>query len=184
MAEDKRCGCAEYFAPTDLREACSLAADLEGDAVIMIRGRPLGQANGRKEENLCAVELKDIAGLDGIHSDEKGNLRIGSLTPLVDVAAVLAGGERLSAIARAALDEARIRGEEATAAEALVNGTAREAFFAALRGLGAKISVSGADHEQICPAAEFYRDGALTILEAGDIVKSIDIPAAPPGGGR
>lgn len=169
----------EYIAPPTLEEACSLAADLGADAKLIAGGTDVVVA--MKEKKLTPkyiIDLKKIEGLEYIDFDEKEGWKIGALTKLRTLEKSELLKEKFTAVSDAAhyVASTQVRAK-GTMAGNMINGIPSADTVPILLAMDAKIVIKGADHTHICPISEFYTGLKKNILEPGDIVTEIQIPA-------
>ncbi|MDP2645688.1 MAG: FAD binding domain-containing protein [Desulfobacterales bacterium] len=91
----------EYFEPNDIQEAVAILQKQPSARILAGGTDLLVNMKHRVELPEVLVNIKRIAGLDGIESDDHG-IRIGALTPLKRIYSTPWIGERLPALAQAA----------------------------------------------------------------------------------
>jgi aerobic carbon-monoxide dehydrogenase medium subunit len=117
----------------------------------------------------------------GSHSRDNGGLRVGPMVTIRRMATdpLVARLAPLAAAAYAAASP-RVR-NVATVGGSLAQGADRLDPPAALLVLGAVIEVMSIRAVRRIAAARFFARGRRTVLEPGDVVTAVQIPAAPPG---
>jgi aerobic carbon-monoxide dehydrogenase medium subunit len=118
----------------------------------------------------------------GGHGMDSGGLRVGPMVTIRRMAKdpLVAQVAPLAAAAYAAVSNSPV-GNAATVGGSLAHGADRLDPPAALLVLGAVIEVMSIRAVRRICAADFFVRGRRTVLEPGDLVTAIEIPAAPPG---
>jgi aerobic carbon-monoxide dehydrogenase medium subunit len=118
----------------------------------------------------------------GGHGKDSGGLRVGPMVTIRRMAndPLVARVAPLAAAAYAAVSNPPV-GNAATVGGSLAHGADRRDPPAALLVLGAVIEVMSIRAVRRIPATDFFVRGRRTVLEPGDLVTAIEIPAAPPG---
>ncbi len=169
----------EYITPPNLKDACNLSMDLGADAKLMAGGTDVVVA--MKEKNIAPkyiIDIKDIEGLDYIDYDPAEGWKIGALTKLRTIEKSEAIKKDLTALSDAAhyVASTQVRAK-ATMVGNLANASPSADTVPVLIAMDAKLKIQGADHEQVCSIADFYTGFKKTLLEPGDIITEISIPA-------
>ena len=168
-----------YYAPRSLPEALALLAE-HGDAKPLAGGQSLIPAmNFRLAQPAALVDLNAVNELTFVR-EERGELRIGALTrhrtlethPLVARFAPLIA-ETMPHVAH---PQIRTRG---TVGGSLAHADPAAELPAAMTTLGARLRVVGPAGERWVPAGEFFTGLFATVLEPGELLAEIAVPAAP-----
>jgi carbon-monoxide dehydrogenase medium subunit len=173
-----------YLRPVSLAEACALASRLGGDATFIAGGTEVIPDFHREREaarNLIALDR--LGELRGIAS-EKGELRIGALATVAEVAASALVRGRLVALA----DAARAIGSAQIRSLATIGGNFCRAVAcadtppAAIVG-DARVHLVGTQGERDVAAEAFFLGPRRTVLAPGEVLVTIILPAQPAGSG-
>jgi carbon-monoxide dehydrogenase medium subunit len=184
-----------FHRPESVADACELlAADhraipYAGGTAIEIRRRQ------DRSFDAALVDLSRVPFLDrlvrldrldrldrlGSHGRDRGGLRVGPMVTIRRMAKdpSVAQVAPLAAAAYRAAGSPRV-GNAATVGGSLAHGADRLDPPAALLVLGAVIEVTSIRAVRRIAAADFFVPGRRTVLEPGDVVTAIQIPAAPP----
>ena len=173
-----------YLRPGSLAEASALANRLGGDAAFIAGGTELIPDYHRARETARhLISLDGIGELRGI-AVEHGELRVGALTTVAEVAASPLVRHRLEALA----DAARAIGSAQIRSLATIGGNFCRAVAcadtppAAIAG-GARVHLSGPLGERDMAAEEFFVGPRRTVLAAGELLVAITLPGQPNGTG-
>ena len=173
-----------YLRPGNLAEACALASRFGADAAFIAGGTELIPDFHRERESARhLIALEGIGELSGI-VEVQGELRIGALTTVADVAASPLVRERLVALA----DAARAIGSAQIRSLATIGGNFCRAVAcadtppAAISG-GARVQIIGVTGTRELAAEEFFLGPRRTVLLPGEVLAAITLPAKPPGSG-
>jgi carbon-monoxide dehydrogenase medium subunit len=169
-----------FHAPGSLDEALQLLAEHEDD------GRPLAGGTAAvvlMKQNLLAadhlISLHKVPGLEGIRADTDG-LHIGALTH--HTAIVNSGLVReitpLLADVYSRVATVRIR-NQATAGGGLAHADPAQDPPAAYIVLGASVRLVSRNGERTVPITEFFTDYYETVIEPGELLTEIIVPAQP-----
>jgi len=175
----------EYTAPTTLDEAIRLLAELNGRARPMAGGTDvLVQMRAGRLTPDRIVDVKNVPELNELRYDASGGLTIGAAVPCYKIYAD-------QAIARAypgLIDAASIVGGVAIQGRATLGGNLCNSSPSAdtipvLIAMGAKVNIRGPRGSRQLPAEQFCTAPGRNVLEAGEVVVSIELPAPPPNSG-
>lgn len=129
------------------------------------------------------VDLGGIPDLKGVRT-EAGDLLIGAMTSQHDLIASPILGERVPLLREVSVliadPQVRYMG---TLGGNVANGDPGNDMPAVMVCLGATYQLAGPNGERRVAAREFYRGAYFTLLEPGEIVTAIRIPAPPAGHG-
>lgn len=170
-----------YHRPDTLDEALALLAEHGYDAKVLAGGQSLVPAmNFRLAQPAVLVDLNRVAGLDGIDAAD-GGLRIGCMARQRAAERSAAVAERAPLLAEAlphvAHPQIRARG---TVGGSLAHADPAAELPAVMLALGARFLLRGPAGERTVDAADFYTGLFGTALEEGEILVSVDVPAAAP----
>ena len=171
-----------YYAPRSLPEALALLAE-HGDAKPLAGGQSLIPAmNFRLAQPAALVDLNGVPELAFVREEaEGGELRLGALTrhrtlethPLVRQRAPLLA-ETMPHVAH---PQIRTRG---TVGGSLAHADPAAELPAVMTTLGARFRVQGPAGERWVAAGEFFTGLFATVLEPGELVVEIAVPALAP----
>jgi carbon-monoxide dehydrogenase medium subunit len=175
----------DYAAPETLEEAVGILAG-NADASVIAGGQSLIPAlTVRRTAPSVVVDISQIASLHGISSaDDPAGLRIGATTTLAEIAADPAIRTGHTALAEAAesVGDPQVR-HRATIGGSLGAGHPAGDVIAAAIALRAVIVLAGPDGTRRVAAEAFVTGPYATAIRAGEIITSVEIPAAAPGSG-
>jgi carbon-monoxide dehydrogenase medium subunit len=178
-------GAFAYHRPKSLAEAVGLLADLGEDARPLAGGHsliPMMKLRLAAPEHL--VDLRAIGELRGIRA-EGGDILIGAMTTQHEVIASDLLAAKLPILKETSLliadPQVRYAG---TLGGNLANGDPGNDMPAVMIALGATCQLAGKGGERRVAAREFYQGAYFTVLEAGEILTAIRIPAPPAGHGH
>lgn len=173
-----------YHRPSTVPAACALARQLGPAAAFLAGGTELVPDYQRGRETASdLIALSGVGGLHGIRV-ENGELRIGSLTTVAELARSPLVEHWLPALAEAA----RSLGSPAIRSRATVGGNFCRAVScadlppAALVG-EARLRIASPDATREIAAADFFVGPRHTVLVPGELVTDLILPAAPAGRG-
>lgn len=173
-----------YLRPGSLAEACALASRAGGDATFIAGGTEVipDFHNGRETARQL-IALDRVGELRGI-TVERGELKIGALTTVAEVAASVLVRDRLVALA----DAARAIGSAQIRSLATIGGNFCRAVAcadtppAAIAG-EARVHLVGTQGEREMAAEEFFLGPRRTVLAPGEVLVAITLPRQPAGSG-
>lgn len=167
-----------YASPATLEEAVALLAR-HTNAAVLAGGQSLIPAmTVRRVAPGLLVDLRQIPGLRGISTADRGGLRIGGATTLDEIAASTRCRSGWTALAEAAeaAGDAQVR-NRGTIGGALADGHPAGDMIAAAIALDAAVNVTGTAGARAIAAADFATGAYRTSLQPGEIVTSVDLPA-------
>jgi carbon-monoxide dehydrogenase medium subunit len=172
----------EYLAPATLDEALALLAD--GDRKILAGGQsliPLMKLRLATPDEL--VDLGRVPGLDAI-AESGGVVRIGAMAThhAVESSPLVRGRCPLLAEAAGEIGDAQVR-NMGTLGGSIAHADPAADYPAALLALEARVRIVSARGERTVAAADFFQDAFTTALEAGEIVREVEVPAEEPSEG-
>jgi carbon-monoxide dehydrogenase medium subunit len=175
----------DYAAPDTVEEALALLAERGSDAKPLAGGQSLVPLlNFRLARPAVLVDLNRIPGLDGVEPAAGGGLVIGAMVrhrrlerdPRVAAAAPLLA-ETAPFIAH---PQIRNRG---TVGGSLAHADPAAELPAAAVALDARLRLRSAAGERTVAARAFFVGLLATLLEPGELVVAVELPAAPPATG-
>ena len=173
-----------YLRPGSLAEACALASRYGDDAAFIAGGTELIPDFQRERESARhLIALDSIGELRGI-AVEQGEVRIGALTTVADVAASPLVRNRLEALA----DAARAIGSAQIRSLATIGGNFCRAVAcadtppAAIVG-AARVHLAGPMGVRDLAAEEFFVGPRRTVLAPGEVMVAIALPPQRTGSG-
>ena len=143
----------------------------------------VGARQGKAPLPEALVAIHRLAGLDAIEESDRG-LRLGTLCTHRALAAHPAVRERFTALA----DASAIVGSHATRAHGTIGGNLMNASPAMETGgpllcFGATVTLRSATGERSVPVEELFTGPGTTVATPGELLVSVDVPAAAPGTG-
>jgi aerobic carbon-monoxide dehydrogenase medium subunit len=175
----------KYYGPKTLKEALILLDKHRDDCKIIAGGQSLlilMRQGLVAPENL--IDIYGISELRYIKSDGRKGLKIGSLTThrAIEKSPLMKNGFSVLAEMEHRLASIQTRNRGTIGGNVCHSDPAGDPA-PVLMALGAKLKLAGASGERIIPAEEFSTDYFETILEPGEILTEIQIPAPPPHSG-
>ena len=172
----------DYVAPGTLVEAVqALASQPEGSRPLAGGTDLLIHMKERGRRIPAVVSLRRIDEIQGIQSDGNGGLRIGAMTTAGDVAWSPLVQELFPGIADGAelVGSIQIR-NRGTLGGNFCNAAPSADVVPAAIAAGATLRIVGPRGERTLPAEQFFVGPGTTVLQRGEILAEILIPAAPP----
>ncbi len=173
----------ELHSPSTVSEAISLLKSLD-DSKVLAGGQslvPLMKLRLVSPANL--VDLRKIPGLSYI-KEEKGHLRIGSMTTHNQVAASSAINKKCRALSEAAgqIGDHQVR-NRGTIGGTLCHADPAGDVPAAAVALDAELRVAGPRRGRVVKAKDFFEDMLTTSLRRDEILTEVRVPLLPPRSG-
>ena len=169
----------EYQAPDSLSAAVEL---LGPDATPLAGGQSLvPMLNLRLARPGLVVDLNRVAELGYVRVAD-GKLRIGALTRQLEVerSPVVADGWPLLVQALRLVGHVAIRAR-GTVGGSVAHADPRAELPVALTALGARFHITSSGGERAVSAEAFFRGPFWTVLEPGELLREIEVPALAPG---
>jgi CO/xanthine dehydrogenase FAD-binding subunit len=172
-----------YIRPRTVEEALSLLDEHREAAKLLAGGTDLlPQLKGRQVDlPRYVIDLKRIAGLDGITYDDRAGLTIGALTTMSAIAESAVLRDRCPLLIRTALSMAspqvRNRG---TFAGNICNAIPSADSAPSLLALEAKVRLKGPRGERLVALDQFFTGPRKTIIGLDEILTSIEVPEPSP----
>ena len=169
-----------FYQPPTLAAATQIVLDEGNGGYFLAGGTDLVIA--MKEKGLVpkyVVDLKKIPGLAGIRETADGGLAIGALTTLraIETSPTIRLRYRFLAQSAAEVGSIQIR-NRATVGGNMANATPSADVAPTLMALDAKVKLAGADGSRILELPDFFRGPGQTVMEPGEILTEILIPAS------
>jgi len=174
----------DYCEPTTVEEAVSVLGEYGERAEVLAGGSfLLVQMKMEREAPNCLVNIRRLAGLDGIRRDN-GHLVIGPLTTIWDVRNSAAVRADFTALAEAcaAFGSTQIQ-LTGTIGGNVCNGSPASDTVPALAVLGAELVLTGPEGERTLPVERFLVGPGETALRPGELLTAIRLPDPEPGTG-
>jgi carbon-monoxide dehydrogenase medium subunit len=173
----------EVFQPTSIQEARELHRIHGPGGHFLAGGTDLAIAI--KEKGLSPryiVDLKRIESMSGIRENADGSIAIGALTTLreIETSGVILEWFPFLSQSAAEVGSVQIR-NRATIGGNLANATPSADVAPALLALDSQLAVSTAESETRIPLESFFLGPGRTVMQRGDILTEIVIPAAARG---
>lgn len=174
----------EYYDPTTLSEVTALLSRLGEDARVLAGGQSLVPLmNFRLARPAHLVDLNRVAELDHL-SVEGGELRIGAMTRqrTLERSDEVAAGWPLLREAAGFIGHVQIR-NRGTVGGSLAHAYPSAELPVAMVALDAALVVQGEDGERTVAAEEFFLGTMTTVLEPGELLREVRVPAVLHGSG-
>jgi CO/xanthine dehydrogenase FAD-binding subunit len=176
----------EYFAPTTIKDACSMLSKYDGEARILAGGTDLlVKMKNRRVLPSYLISIKDVPDLGYIRYDEKEGLHIRALATLEAIKTSPMVQQKFSILAQAAgvVGSVAIR-NIGTIGGNLCNAAPSAETAPALIVLGARAKITGLDGERTVTLEDFFTGPGETVLRTGEILTEIQVPnqLTPSGG--
>ncbi len=171
----------EYLRPSSLEEACVALADSDGSARVLAGGTDvLVQIRAGALHPGALISLRDVPDLDFVRAEADGGLAIGALTALGTIEHSPDVNERFPAIAQAAawVGSVQVR-NRATVGGNLCNAAPSADTAPILIALGAEALITDGRNERVVALEDFFTGPGQTVLERGELLRALHVPAAP-----
>ena len=172
----------DYLEPQTVEEAVSLLAKFNREAKVIAGGTDLLNLIRTKIiKPKYVVDISRIPGLDHVKYDAAGTLSIGTLASIRALEMSAQVKERHSVISQAAgqLGSVAIR-NVGTVGGNLCHASPAADTAPALMALGARVKIAGPAGERATALENFFTGPGRTILERGEILTEIQVPATAP----
>ncbi|MHB8108728.1 MAG: FAD binding domain-containing protein [Syntrophorhabdaceae bacterium] len=170
----------DYEEPKSLQEALRILSELKGKAKVIAGGTDL-IVNMKKGviAPACLVSLRR-AGLDGVDR-KKAAIEIGSHVTVSKLASsgIIAGSVPVLGKAALSLGSPLVR-NRATIGGNIVTARPAADLPPALMVLGAKVELKSRGKKRIEPLDGFFKGPGTTVMDDGEVLTKIIIPAFPP----
>lgn len=175
----------QYQKVPTLEEAFHLLERYGERAKILAGGTDLlVKMHNRAVHPEILIDLKGIAGLDGIQYDPGAGLRIGALTSIHRLESSPLIKEKFRVVAQAAssLGSYQIR-TRATLGGNLCNASPAADMIPGLISLGGKAKILSKTGERFLPLEDFFAGPGRSNLRPGEILTEVQVPSPPAGAG-
>lgn len=172
----------DFLEPASLEEAISLLQKYGDEAKVLAGGTDLLPRLKQRLLNIkYLVNLKKVPGLSGIVKDPKGALRIGSLATMreLEKSDLIRDSYKLLWEAASAVGSVQVR-NLATVGGNLCHAAPSAETAAPLLALEAQANIAGPSGERTIPLKDFFAGPGKNVMQKGEILKEIMIPALPP----
>ena len=175
----------DYYAPHTIEEACRLAEEKGEGALFLAGGTDLIVKIKRKLINVkTVVDIKKIRELAEIGYDESNGLTIGSTATLTAIGNNPVIKEKYPAVADAAHATANVQVRNmASLAGNLCNGAPSAENAPVLMAMNAVVTLVSSKGQRKVPLDKFFKGPGETVIEKGEILTTINVPAPPAGSG-
>lgn len=175
---------AGLFRPDTVGEALALLARLPEAKIISGGASLVAMINARLADPAALVSLARIEELKGISEARDGGFRLGAMTRHREIAAEARFTGTLAVLRRAAsqIANATVR-NMGTIGGAVSHADPGLDYPPALVAAEASVEIAAASGRRQVPAAEFFVDWYATMLQPGEMVSAVRLPAARPGVG-
>ncbi len=172
----------ELLEPTTIKEAAQLLASHGDKAKILMGGVDLVSRMMRWQiKPEYVVSIRRIPGLDYVEGDGKRGLKIGAMTTLRSIELSQTIERDYAVLYEAVRQIASIQVKTmSTVVGNLCVSTPASDIAPVLCVLEAKLKIVGKNKDKVVPIEDFFVDVGKTVLEPGQIVTEIQIPAASP----
>jgi len=173
----------EYIEPGTVEEAVSLLSDYAGKGKLLAGGVDIiPRLRHRKIKPSYILNIKNIQGLEYIEGNGTDGLRFGALTTIRSIELSPVIREDYSILYEAAhqLPSRQVK-SMGTLVGNLCVGTPASDVATSLLALDAKLKIVNPSGEKILPIEDFYQGVGQTVLEPGDMVTEVILPAVGPG---
>lgn len=172
------------FRPASVEEAVALLTRMPEAKIISGGASLVAMINARIAEPEALVSLADIRELQGVSELPAGGFRIGAMTRHREVAAETRFTGTLEIVQRAAsvIANATVR-NMGTIGGAMAHADPGLDYPPALVAADARIEIASLAGRRQVPAQQFFVDWYATVLQTGELVAAVCLPAAKPGVG-
>jgi carbon-monoxide dehydrogenase medium subunit len=168
----------EYAAPTTVAEAVSLLQQHGDEAKILAGGQSLMPLlNMRFARPTALIDLRQVAGLDGIR-EEKGGLAIGAMTTkrAVERSQLVRSRQPLLHEATLWIAHPQIR-NRGTVGGSMAHADPAAEYPAVALALDAEFRAAGPGGERSVPAEDFFVTYLTTALDENEVLVEVRVPA-------
>lgn len=175
----------EYFAATDVKEACSLLSRYGEEAKILSGGQSLvSMMKQRLIMPSYIIDVKGISELDYIHYDEENGLRIGALTTHRSLEKSALIREKFFMLSEMELSLASMAIRNwGTVGGNLCSADPASDLAPSLIALEAEVTLTSENGERVVLLEDFIVDSFETVLKENEILTQIQVPAKAARGG-
>lgn len=167
-----------YSRPQSMDELLRHLCSARGDTCVLLAGGTdlMPRFEGGRPYPAELVDVKGVPDLNGLVK-KKDHFEIGALTTLEELKRSSDVRKHLTALAEAADEFAAVQiRHRATVGGNLVNASPAGDTIPPLVALGAKLHIVGREGERVVSIAQFTQGPGKTVLETGEVLKSIEVP--------
>ena len=172
----------DYLAPESIGEAIAALSRFRGSARIIAGGTDLINLIRTKAiRPHCVVDIACIPGLDALEYDDEGTLSIGALVTIrsLELSARVKAGHAIIAQAASQIGSMAIR-NVGTLGGNLCHASPAADTAPSLMALGAMVRIVGSAGERSVAVEEFFTGPGQTVLNEGEILVRVQVPAMAP----
>src|SRR3990170_1612471 len=172
----------DYLEPQTIEEAVSLLAKFDRESKVIAGGTDLiNLIRAKTIRPKYVVDIARIPGLDHVKYNTAGTLSIGALATIRELEMSAPVKERHPVIAQAAgqLGSVAVR-NVGTVGGNLCHASPAADTAPALIALGARVKIAGPAGDRTTALENFFAGPGRTVLERGEILAEIQVPATPP----
>ena len=175
----------EYFEPTTLDEASALLSGSRMAQVLAGGTDLLVEIKEQLRRVERVVNIKKISGIGALSFDAREGLRIGALVTAREIEIFPVILEKYSSLAQAAreLGSIQVR-NRATIVGNLCRASPSADTLPPLIADGAEVTIHGIRGERRVALEDFFTGPGKTVLEPGDLVTELRVPAPAPRTGK
>jgi aerobic carbon-monoxide dehydrogenase medium subunit len=174
-----------YLKPESLKETFVFLSQSKNKAGIVAGGTDLlAKMKRGSEPPEVLISIGALSELNYIRARDNGNLLIGAVTSLSGIESSSIIQRKFTVLSEAAgmMASPTVRGMASIGGN-LCNAAPSADIVPALMVLGASVIISTIDAQKSVPVEELFQGPGRTILQAGEILTGIEIPAMPPFSG-
>ena len=171
-----------YHEPNDLRECIELLVHYGPEASLLGGGTDIiPKLKSGKVQKKALISLGACNELKGIGQDPEGNLIIGSMNTLRDIASsnLIRDGFEIISKGASTVSSMQVR-NVATLGGNSCNAAPSADTVPGLISTEAMTLIKGAKGDRILPLENFFESPGKTVLKTGEILLGFRVPAAPP----
>ncbi len=174
----------EYRTPKSVKEVYADLKQFGADAKVVAGGTALIiMMKQRLVRPTCLISLRSVRGLNEI-AQKDGGLRIGGLATHREVETSPLVRRRIPLLAETYHHVATIRVRNmATVGGGLAHADPNQDPPPTLIALGATAKAGSGEGARVIPLEEFFKDYYETVLNPGEVITEIFVPALPPNSG-
>ncbi len=176
----------DYADPATLQEARALLLQHGAQACLLAGGTDLlVEIKEHIRQPALVVDLKHIPGLDALHIDSHGDLHFGALVTARQLEVHADVLRHWPGLHQAVMELGSIQvRHRATVVGNICRASPSADTLPPLIADGARLRVQGADGVRDIAIEDFFTGAGRTVLQPGDIVLGVVVPALPPNCGR
>jgi aerobic carbon-monoxide dehydrogenase medium subunit len=171
----------ELLEPEDMEQALRLLSIHDKGVKVLAGGLNLVSDMRRwRCHPEYVLSIRRLPGLNFVKKDDSGGIRIGALTTIrsIELSPLIKGEFFLLHEAVRQIGSIQVK-TMGTAVGNLCAASPASDIAPALLVLGARLKIRGPDQEKRVPIEDFFIEPGRTVLESGEIVTEIAVPAFP-----